>query len=380
MTLMAGMIDVNSIFFANDEGAPSPTTIQGHGIIDAKISLHDSTEIIASGGTLQIGDSNQINAFSTRGRIVVEADGVLDLRTKLNFAPLGSVTELEGGTIIPPTGVLLRGGDVVTGSGAIASRLVADAGSTINATGDLALGDVTRLDGYYSRGELIVNDQTVTLNDANRAVLGSMTTVGNADGPGTLNAPNGITIEFANNLAGYGTILGNVLNNGFIHGGGPGVLDYLDLQGLVNGVGDFGGTVAFSGGFSPGLSPTEVNGENFIFNSHLIMEIGGTTPGTEYDVINATGFIKMGGILEIVLLNGFEPELGQAFEFFHANQFLGSFDEIIVPIFNGNTLRFDNGFMAAVAPVPVPGRGLAVRLGARRARGCGSSGARLMRW
>ena len=64
------------------------------------------------------------------------------------------------------------GDGVVTGYGAINGRIVAQSGSTIEAGGSLTLGDAAALDGFFSDGVLVVNSQTVTIADANEAVLG----------------------------------------------------------------------------------------------------------------------------------------------------------------------------------------------------------------
>ena len=46
------------------------------------------------------------------------------------------------------------------------------------------------------------------------------------------------------------------------------------------------------------------------------MELGGTAPGSGYDQIQSTGTIELDGTLEIALINGFTPTLGQKFNLF----------------------------------------------------------------
>ena len=87
--------------------------------------------------------------------------------------------------------------------------MLALAGSTIDATaGDLTLGDATKVNGFYSNGTLLVGQYTVTLADANDAVFDSATLVSLGSGatPGTLNADNGLTLDFGGNFTGYGTV------------------------------------------------------------------------------------------------------------------------------------------------------------------------------
>ena len=86
----------------------------------------------------------------------------------------------------------------------------------------------------------------------------------------------------------------------------------------MTGSGDFGGTVLFSGGYSPGNSPAEVSAENLILGSAnvLTVEIGGLTAGNQYDVLNASGSVTLAGTLDVRLINGFAPALGDAFTVF----------------------------------------------------------------
>ena len=90
------------------------------------------------------------------------------------------MTSIGGGTLAAANGVFLGGGNVITGSGTIAGRLSAEAGALINATGDMAIGDSTAFDGFFSRGNLEINNHAVTLNDANAATLGSLTNIGSS--------------------------------------------------------------------------------------------------------------------------------------------------------------------------------------------------------
>jgi hypothetical protein len=58
------------------------------------------------------------------------------------------------------------------------AKVSATFGSTIEATGDLALGDSNSYVGFFSDGELLTGTHTVTIHDRNEAVLGSLTQLG----------------------------------------------------------------------------------------------------------------------------------------------------------------------------------------------------------
>lgn len=344
--------------------------VDGFGTVQGIYSGSASSSLHAQGGTLNIGDASRFQSFNTMGTVTVDAGATLNLSSLVNFNRLGPVTQLNGGIITSNTGVVVDAGRVVNGHGEIDTRVAAGVGSSIVADGTLALGKHDAFDGYYSDGELIVGNHEVTLNDRDEAVVGSLTSIGNAIGAGTLNATNGLLVEFGKTISGYGTVNGDILNNGLINGEGPGMFDFLDLQGVVSGVGDFDGTVQFSGGFTPGLSPTITNGTNLIFNSSLEMEIGGLTPGEEHDQIIATGFVLLAGELDIVLINSWVPSIDDVYTLILANEIF--FDEGFEPGFaNINYpdlepgLRFlldfnldPNGVDSLelrVAAVPIPG-------------------------
>ena len=185
---------------------------------------------------------------------------------------------------------------MVIGSGTFNAKVAAGFGSTVEATGQLSLGDDGALDGFFSDGVLVIGPNMVTLEDANEAVLGSATTMTG----GNLVAENGILLEFGKNLSGHGAVstsAGRFENNGDVYGGTGG--SSLEFRDMVTGVGDYFQTVQFSGGFSPGLSPVEVHMDSVIFGPEntLSIELGGLTPGSEHDKLIVDGDLTLDGIL-----------------------------------------------------------------------------------
>ena len=133
--------------------------------------------------------------------------------------------------------------------------------------------------------------------DRNEAVLGSLTEIGNTAGAGSLNSPNGALLNSGKNLAGYGTVNGDFTNDGAVHGEGPLPTDALEFTGIVDGIGNFTGNVAFSAPFTPGHSPAQVSLENVTFaaTATLGIDLEGTTPGSDYDQLQVAGSINLGG-------------------------------------------------------------------------------------
>ncbi len=110
-------------------------------------------------------------------------------------------------------------------------------------------------------------------------------------------------------------VLGNVTNNGTIGiQGGRSIYFF----GNVNGSGSYTGigTAVFLAAVSPGSSPASISfGGNATLasDSTLNIELGGTTPGTQYDQLLVTGQLSLGGALDVDLINGFTPALGNQF-------------------------------------------------------------------
>ena len=63
----------------------------------------------------------------------------------------------------------------------------------------------------------------------------------------------------------------------------------------------------------------------------LQIEIGGLLPGEQHDVLDVTGMAVLGGTLELILLNGFVPEVGESFVIMTAGAMSGTFDEVNGP-------------------------------------------------
>ena len=77
-------------------------------------------------------------------------------------------------------------------------------------------------------------------------------------------------------------------------------------------VGLVGGTLA------PGLSPGELTIDGNLtvdIDSELIIEIAGTTPGSQYDVLNVLGDATINGEIIFRFIEGFGPSQGQTFDF-----------------------------------------------------------------
>jgi hypothetical protein len=311
--------------------------------VSAGLALGNATLEMQEGAAVSVIQFENFEPLSVNDVVTLEVDGVLNVGgdtltvAASTLMTLGTRTNLGGGTIIAPRGVALHAGQSVRGTGAINGRIAAEAGSTIEATGALMLGDPLSPAGFFSRGELRANSQTVTLLDANQAVLGSLTNLGNAGLPGTLVSANGAVVDFGGNVIGFGMlttpndVLKPLMNNGLIQG--TSAAERITLGGYVRGVGGLD-NVTISGTGGPGFSPAAVYYGSATFDpaATLVIELAGTTAGSGYDQVNFSGTAGLNGTLRVELLDGFVPAIGNSFAVLtSAGGISGSFTAIAFP-------------------------------------------------
>ncbi|MDC0935043.1 PEP-CTERM sorting domain-containing protein [Pirellulales bacterium] len=186
----------------------------------------------------------------------------------------------------------------------------------------------------------------VNLNDNTNADIGS----------------SGI-IEFNNSLNLNGHDLTNTgagtlaVNNELNTGGGMVNL----TAGAVSGSGEINGDVVNSGGtLAPGNSPgvMTINGDyTQLADGALEIEIGGLSRGDEHDALIVNGQTDLDGVLEVLLVDGFSPEAGDAFDVLDLDGAEGGFAEIILPELTGglawNTSALASAGVLSVA-IPEP--------------------------
>ena len=179
------------------------TTLTGSGLVQGSIVGQAGSSIVAT-GNLVLGDSTSSTGFTHAGTLTVGSNKVT--LNSAAFATLGVLTTISGGTLSAPNGVLLGVGNNLFGSGVVNGKIAAESVSTIQATGNLTLGNPTALDGFNTTGYLTVGNNSVTLNSLGFANLGSLTTISG----GTITAPNGVSLGVGCNLSGSGVVNGKI--------------------------------------------------------------------------------------------------------------------------------------------------------------------------
>jgi hypothetical protein len=357
--------------------------------LEARVTVTGGTLITSGGGTIR-GDfpganGGIFNNVLNKGTMAVSPDETISLAG--TFTSDGGLLRIDG-SASALAGVLIRGTQVtLAGNGLIAmSGLCAIAGadnvgqtmvvgSGITIRGDGQLG--TNNSNFLYKALNVVNQGlieattglTVFVNssqNSNVANNGTFRAASGAsylqfNGPGAVVNNNGGIIEAlgtSNLLVTGGATLTNNAGGTIDFNGGTLQLDAgMDLNGgILRGNGTIEGSVRNNGGvFSPGHSPGKItiNG-NYTQGAGgaLTMEIGGKAAGTEYDQLRVNGTATLGGTLNITLINGFRPAVGDVFQLILPNAFAGSFATINTVGFTGNVNYSSGGITITVQTVP----------------------------
>ena len=316
--------------------------------------------LVATAGRLIAGSASSVNGFSTTGNLTAASGATLELKSR-GLAYVNGLSTLTGGTILAANGISLGAGANVVGTGTISGDVSAVYGSWIEADGGkLTVGKTSSYVGFASDGRLYTNANEVELLDRNLAVLGSLTQLGDGSAGGTLRAANGMLLEQGKNLVGRGTVYGNFVNQGDVYGDGSaaGEVIVFAAGSTVSGIGSFE-NVVFDGTYSPGNSPAITNLTNGQFSSasSLLIELGGTQPGTQYDRVVDSGVLTLlGGTLNVALYNSFLPSLGDSFEILQYGQLSGDFGTVIYPTLSGGLSweRTTSATAMTITVVPEP--------------------------
>lgn len=298
-------IDVNSNHLNTNGTLATSASLDNVGVI----TLAPATTLVAAGESITFGQGVPIAAptdtvnyeiLVREARFQSGATGTIGAAGYTNIYAI----ELAGQTAtLNGTGTLTNENQL-TGTGRIEVSTINAAGGTINATLD----------------ELIFT-QTVT-NDLGAEI--------NAIGS-TLSFDTGVTSDGEINLI-NSTVNGDVVNNGVASLAGTN-----SFTGTVSGSGTFTGTgtATFAGTLAPGNSPGLLTFEGDLDlepTATLEIEIGGTVPGTEHDRVEMAGFATLDGDLQVSLVDGYLPQLGNSFAFlFASGGFDASFAEVSFP-------------------------------------------------
>ncbi len=334
--------------------------------------------------SLQIGGNNGVATLQLQyGATLTASNGTLIKDTGI-LSGDGSVTgagavqnngEVHVNNLTLPNGLSNHG--LVTGGGRLNARLT----NHSDGIAEVENGGTLKLTGTQH-----TNQGRFQVENAQTVIKGSF----NNDAGGRLILNDG-GADFRNGLTNNGQVLvtfgesfvfGNIVNNDkMIFSGNSNTTIYDDLDnegtaqicatcrvvffGDVTGSGSFTGTGIkyFEGSFTPGSSPGVVTDDgNAVFGAGntLQIEIAGETLGSEYDHYDVKGKLTLGGILDLVLLDDYLPEVGDSFDILDWGELDGIFSGIdtSAAILNAG-LKWNFGSLyktgtISVQAVPVP--------------------------
>ncbi len=316
------------------------------------LGITDGT--VGDGGTLRVQDGGQVNvgSLANGGRIVMDG-----------------VTSYLGGTALTNTGLL-------TGTGHVNAALQNEADGRVEvgsgqhllftAAGNTNAGTIQVIGGGAEFTQDLTNAASTGLIAARDATLcfggglvndGSVAmTFGATDLFGDIsNTASGLVVVSGGGNAAF---YDDLVNDGEVRiSAGSNAVFY----GEVSGEGDFtgSGTVYLEGDLRPGHSPAEVDfGGDVVLGPQAALEIelAGTAPGTEHDVFDVGGSLTLGGLLNVLLLDGYSPVLGDKFDVLDWGTLAGEFDTVNLPDLAGGLTWDTSGLYDAggISVTPEP--------------------------
>jgi hypothetical protein len=328
--------------------------------------LENEADLVVASGTI----ASTTLSNRTGGFIRVAEGGAIEAAN--TFHNSGEV-ELAGST------TLLRGGQLVNeGLLAGSARIAMSLDNRVS--GDVRAGPDDRLmfldGGNVNRGRLEAADGGVLefasslVNETDGLIAGrdgKLRFAGGLANRGSLGFTTGLMDiwgDIHNATGGRITITGrgtatfydDLNNEGVVQVSAGSTAVYF---GSLTGPGSFTGTgtVFIEGDLRPGASPAEARfgGDLMLASSAVtVLELAGTSVGSGHDQLDVGGLLSLDGTLEVTLLGGFVPRLGDRFDLFDFASMSGQFDRVDLPALDGGMAWDSTGLYSAGAIVVVP--------------------------
>jgi len=305
------------------------------------------TLIVTNGRTLTVGNGSIVKP---NGRMIVRTIGLtlaggLTNEGVINISG-GSLTIAGPGKLVNATnGLLVLGPSPVSFNGV----MVENAGNVTWSGGDLTTGQLVTFQNLAS-GIWEITGTGRIMGSAPPffipAALYNAGVVRKSAGTGTNSFGalfNSGTVDVR--IGWIQASLSQTAGSTLLHGGNLIPLGSLNIQGgSLSGTGLISGSLASSGTVGPGLSPGILNiATNYsqTATGDLNIELRGRTAGTQYDRLNITGAATLDGTLNVTLINGFLPSLGDSFRIMNYGSRTGAFVRVNGLSMPGTGLRLD---------------------------------------
>ena len=340
-------------------------TLSGAASISGPGNFEVTSGLLTNHGTLNIGGTNSFSGGNARfdGTVILTNTALIVSGGNVTFSGTGNVSPsllnlslgtLQGSLPISVAGSMLWTGGAIGGGG---PNPVVSANGGLTLSGNVKTLNATLVNngaGTWTNGQVGCNSSTfsnaasATLDflgdgsafaaNSGTPVLANNGTMRKTGGSGTTSFPltckNSGTVQANTGLMSFST---------FIQSGGQTVLNGGNftfsttaqfLGGSLGGNGTVTGSISNNATVSPGASPglLTISG-NYSEgpNSHLQIELGGTSAGTSYDQLAVGGTAKLVGTLDVSYWNGFEPALGNVFTGLVCNARSGAFSVVHTP-------------------------------------------------
>jgi T5SS/PEP-CTERM-associated repeat protein len=317
---------------------------------------------VTNGGKVNVGGLMQVSSVGavelrdgkiSAGSVQVDAGGLVQIQDGSIEAPGGFT---NNGTVQMLSSLAKISTSTLTNNGVLGGRGGIRGNLSNGESGIVKIGAGEELDiqglSHTNAGAIVITDGAAMIaGDLQNTVTGDIFCRGTLGVLGSLTNEGGITFsagvselfmdELANAPGAKVSVIGNSTTTfgGDVHNDGliwvrTGSMAVFTA--LVHGTGNYdgGGTFWFEGEFSPGDSPAavDVNGDLALGpQATLVMELGGLSPGSQYDQLNISGDLAADGTLAVKLLGGFTPLAGEEFEILNFDSLDGAFDSISLP-------------------------------------------------
>jgi fibronectin-binding autotransporter adhesin len=337
----SGQLTTNAVLSLAGGGTHSGTfTASGAGsVIDFSGGVHTISGPFAGTGQFGFSGGTATVNGAWSGAAIVVSGGSVALNTSGTLPALN----LSGGTLagsgaLTVTGASTWSGGTIGGSG----PLTFDSGATVTMPGTSAttlarpLLNSGTINFTAASSAMLIDNVPVTNNGTFdiQSAQGIMVTPGTPPfiNSGTLKKSSGAgAVQFAAPLSNSGLVQvgAGTLNFSGVYAQTAGTTEVqagatlqtglLSLNGgSLNGNGTIAGTVDNHAVVAPGASPgtLTISGDYVqASNGALDIQLGGTTPGTQYDRLAVSGTVTLDGTLNVTTVSGFVPAVGNAFQF-----------------------------------------------------------------